>query len=76
MKITLPNNGIGIAIMLMVLVLAWTIPFVITLWLSLMIAPWWVATPVALAAALLALLLTVDTRRLTPRPDSRPPKIS
>jgi len=61
-KVILPNNGWGVAIMLAALSLLAIIPFVLTLWLSLKVAPWWVATPLASAASLLTLLLTVKYR--------------
>ena len=58
-KVILPNNGWGVAIMLAALSLLAIIPFVLTLWLSLKVAPWWVATPLAGAASLITLLTTV-----------------
>lgn len=62
MKITLPNNGFGMAIMLTAIALVATVPFVLALWLILKVAPWWVAAPVALAASFVALLVTVKRR--------------
>lgn len=62
MKITLPDNGFGTAIMLIAVLLVALVPFVIALWLTLMIAPWWVAGPIATAASFIALLLTVKAR--------------
>lgn len=62
MKITLPNNGFGAAIMLVAILLVALVPFVITLWLTLMIAPWWVAWPIATAVSFVSLLLTVKYR--------------
>ena len=62
MKVNLPNNGFGVTIMLLVLALVAIIPFTITLWCSLMFAPWWVATPLACAASIITLLLTVKRR--------------
>jgi hypothetical protein len=62
MKITLPNNGFGLAIMLIAIVLLATVPFVLALWLMLKVSPWWVATPVAITASFFTLLLTVKRR--------------
>jgi hypothetical protein len=61
-KIKLPNNGFGVAIMLTAIALLGTVPFVLTLWLTLKVAPWWVATPVAITSSLVTLLLTVKRR--------------
>jgi hypothetical protein len=62
MKITLPNNGFGLAIMLTAIVLLATVPFVLSLWLTLKVAPWWVAAPVAIAASFITLVVTVKHR--------------
>lgn len=62
MKITLPNNGFGLVIMLIAIALLATVPFVLALWLALKVAPWWVATPVAIAASFVTLLVTVKHR--------------
>lgn len=58
----LPNNGFGTAIMLMAITLVGTVPFILTLWLALKVAPWWVAVPIAISVSLMALLLTVKFR--------------
>lgn len=63
MKIILPNNGFGAAIMVTAVTLVVTIPFVLTLWLSLKVAPLWVAAPVATAASFVMVLLTVKFRK-------------
>ena len=63
MKIELPNNGYGIAIMLTVMALIAIVPFVIALWLTLKIAPWWVAVPVAAVASVTAFIITVKPRK-------------
>ena len=60
--IILPRNGFGATIMLLVIALVGTIPFTITLWLSLKVAPWWVAIPLACAASLVTLLCTVKLK--------------
>ncbi len=62
MKITLPNNVFGIATMLTAIALLCVVPFVLALWLTLKIAPWWVAVPIAIAASFVTLLLTVKRR--------------
>lgn len=62
MKITLPNNGFGVAIMLTAISLVGIVPFVTALWLTLKVAPWWVALPVSVAASFVTLLLTVKRR--------------
>jgi len=62
MKITLPNNGFGQIIMLIAIALLAIVPFVLALWLTLKISPWWVATPIAIATSFVTLLLTVKSR--------------
>jgi len=62
MKIPVPNNGFGLAIMLTAIALLGVVPFVLALWLTLKVAPWWVATPIAIAASFVTLLLTVKRR--------------
>lgn len=62
MKITLPNNSFGVVVMLTVIALVGIVPFVTVLWLTLKVAPWWVALPVSTAASLATLLLTVKRR--------------
>jgi hypothetical protein len=62
MKITVPNNGFGLAIMLTAIALLGVVPFVLALWLTLKFAPWWVAGPVAIIASFMTLLLTVKRR--------------
>lgn len=47
-KILLPNNTLGALVMLVILLLTAIVPFVVVAWLVLLIAPWWVAGPVAL----------------------------
>ena len=52
--IILPNNGFGFIVMLCLMALAAIVPFVVVLWLMLEFAPWWVAIPVAFAAAVVS----------------------
>ena len=59
-KILLPDNYFGFLIMLVLIALVDIVPFVLVLWLVLLVAPWWVAVPVALAASLVSLLLLVN----------------
>lgn len=58
-QITLPNNWIGISIMLLLAALLLVVPAAVTLWLVSLVAPWWVAVPCAVAAGLVVMLLTV-----------------
>ena len=58
-QIILPNNGIGISIMLLAVALLLVVPAAVTLWLVSLVAPWWVAVPCAVAAGLVVILLTV-----------------
>ena len=60
--IILPDNGFGVAIMLCLVILAAIVPFVIVLWLMLYVAPWWVAVPVAIAAAIVSFLKLIKFR--------------
>jgi len=59
-KILLPANYFGLLIMLVLIALAFIVPFVLVLWLVSLVAPWWVAVPVALAASLVSMLLRVN----------------
>lgn len=52
-KIILPNNTFGALVMLTLLVLLFFVPFTITLWLVGLIAPLWVAGPLAFAVAVI-----------------------
>jgi len=52
--IILPNNGFGFIVTLCLMALAAIVPFVVVLWLMLEFAPWWVAIPVAFAAAMVS----------------------
>jgi len=59
-KILLPNNYFGLLIMLVLIALAFIVPFVLVFWLVLLVAPWWVAVPIALAASMVSVLLLVN----------------
>jgi hypothetical protein len=59
-KILLPANYLGLLIMLVLIALCAIVPFVLALWLVSLIAPWWVAVPVALAVSLVSVLLLVN----------------
>ena len=52
---TLPPNNFGLILFLLFLLLMAIVPFVVVLWLSLFLAPWWVAVPLALLASVLSL---------------------
>jgi hypothetical protein len=58
-KILLPNNSFGLIVMLVLIALGAIVPFVLALWLVSLVAPWWVAVPVALAASMESVLLLV-----------------
>jgi hypothetical protein len=59
-KILLPKNPFGLMVMLVLIALGAIVPFVLSLWLVSLVAPWWVAVPVALAASLVSVLLLVN----------------
>ena len=50
--ILLPNNTFGAIIMLILVALSAIVPFVLTAWLVTLVAPWWVAGPVALLVSI------------------------
>ena len=62
-QIILPNNWIGISIMLLAVALLQIVPAAVTLWLVSLVAPWWVAVPCAVAAGLVVMLLTVKFKK-------------
>lgn len=64
-EITLPFNALGITLFLTVLSLAAIIPFVVVLWLVMLVAPWWAAIPIAMlsSAALLIKVVTVNKNK-------------
>jgi hypothetical protein len=59
-KILLPANYFGLLIMLLLIALGAIVPFVLVLWLVSLVAPWWVAFPIALAASLVSVLRLVN----------------
>jgi len=59
-KILLPNNYLGLLIMLVLIALGAIVPFVVVLWIVLQAAPWWVALPIALAASMVSVLRLVN----------------
>jgi|DEB19_MinimDraft_3_1074340.scaffolds.fasta_scaffold05744_10 hypothetical protein len=62
MKIMLPNNNFGLLTMLVLIALTGIVPFVVALWLSMKVAPLWVAFPIAISTSLITLLLVVKRR--------------
>jgi len=58
-QILLPQGPLGIAIMLLMMLLIFTVPFVLTAWLVSLVAPWWVAEPCAFLVAIVVFLLAV-----------------
>jgi len=59
MKILLPNNTFGAIIMLILMILVVFVPFTVSLWLTSMFAPWWVALPVSLLITLIVFVVVV-----------------
>ena len=59
-KILLPAGYLGLLIMLLLIALGAIVPFVLVLWLVSLVAPWWVAVPIALAVSLVSVLLLVN----------------
>ena len=62
-KILLPANYFGFLIMLVLIALGAIVPFVLVLWLVSLVAPWWVAVPIAFAASMVSVLRLVNFRR-------------
>jgi len=62
MQITLPNNNLGVCLMLAMIALIIMVPFILVLWLVSLVAPWWVALPLGLAASLIAFLTGVKMK--------------
>lgn len=58
-KILLPNNNFGACLMLLVVILVATVPFIVTAWLMLFIAPFWVVGPLALLVEMIVFLKVV-----------------
>jgi hypothetical protein len=66
MQITLPNNGFGVCLMLAMIAMVIIVPFTLVFWLVSLFAPWWVGTPLALAASLFAFVSVVKFKEQTP----------
>lgn len=62
-KILLPNNGFGVLLMLLAIFTVITVPFVISYWLTSLIAPWWVSFPVSFAITLFVFLKCVKFKQ-------------
>ncbi len=58
-KILLPNNNFGACLMLLAVILVATVPLLVVIWLTLLIAPWWVAWPLALLVEMIVFLKVV-----------------
>jgi hypothetical protein len=58
-QILLPQGPLGIAIMLLMMLLIFTVPFVLTAWLVSLVAPWWVSLPCATFVAMLVFVFAV-----------------
>lgn len=63
--IELPNNSLGGVIMLCLITLSAMVPFAVVFWVALLVAPWWVALPVALAAGVVSLVKLVKFREVS-----------
>lgn len=61
-KITVPNNGFGVLLMLTSIVLVIVVPFVIVAWGVGVVAPRWVSMPRAIAASLISFLRCVKMK--------------
>lgn len=62
-EITLPANGIGMAIMALLIALIAGVPFIVTLWLVSQFAPTWVAIVAAFVATIAVMRLTIKRRQ-------------
>lgn len=58
-KVTLPGNAFGATMLLALILCVIVVPLVTVVWLVSLVAPWWVAWPNGVAAALLAFLYSV-----------------
>jgi hypothetical protein len=59
-KKLLPDNDFGLLVILVLIALGAIVPFVLALWLVSLVAPWWVAFPIALAVSLVSVLRIVN----------------
>ena len=62
--IELPNNNLGVAIMLCLTALSALVPFAIVLWVASLVAPCWVALPVAIAAGVVSFVKLVKFKEV------------
>ena len=62
--IELPNNSLGGAIMLCLITLSAMVPFAVVFWVALLVTPWWVALPVAIAAGVVSLVALVKFKEV------------
>ena len=62
--IELPNNSIGGAIVLCLIALSAIVPFAVVLWVALLVAPWWVALPAAIAASVVSFVALVKFKEV------------
>ena len=62
--IELPNNNLGVVIMLCLITLSAMVPFAVVLWVASLVAPWWIALPVAIAAGVVSLVKLVKFKEV------------
>ena len=62
--IELPNNSLGGAIMLCLITLSAMVPFAVVFWVASLVAPWWVALPVAITAGVVSLVALVKFKEV------------
>lgn len=62
-KIVLPNNWFGVSVMVAAWTLIATVPFAVAFWAVDLVAPWWVATPVAAACSFYSLALCAAKKK-------------
>jgi hypothetical protein len=62
--IELPNNHLGGAIVLCLITLSAMVPFAVVLWVASLVAPWWVALPVAIAAGVVLFVKLVKFKEV------------
>jgi hypothetical protein len=70
-QILLPNGTFGLLLMLALIVLIITVPFVAVFWAVALVAPWWVALPCGLLMSLVTFLVTVKFRGRSTDPSLR-----
>ena len=62
--IELPNSSIGGAIVLCLIAISAIVPFAVAFWVASLVAPWWVALPVALAAGVVSFVKLVKFKEV------------